>query len=84
MCFSQKSLDFVSLLPYNVSRDTPNCADGVGVVLNNIDMKCGKQAYDKSLFERTIRLYIDLWGGSRAHAINEINGTIDDYFKMYK
>ncbi|MBE6230262.1 MAG: hypothetical protein E7119_06725 [Bacteroidales bacterium] len=27
---------------------------------------------------------IDLWGGSRAHAINEINGTIDDYFKMYK
>ena len=28
-------LDFVSLLPYNVSRDTPNCADGVGVVLNN-------------------------------------------------
>ena len=49
-----------------------------------IDMKCGKQAYDKSLFERTVRLYIDLWGGSRAHAINEINGTIDDYFKMYK
>lgn len=47
-------------------------------------MKCGKQAYDKSLFERTVRLYIDLWGGSRAHAINEINGTIDDYFKMYK
>ena len=35
LCFSQKSLDFVSLLPYNVSRDTPNCADGVGVVLNN-------------------------------------------------
>ncbi len=49
-----------------------------------IDMKCGKQAYDKSLFERTVRLYIDLWGGSRAHAINEINGTIDDYCKMYK
>ena len=49
-----------------------------------IDMKCGKQSYDKSLFERTVRLYIDLWGGSRAHAINEINGTIDDYFKMYK
>ena len=49
-----------------------------------IDMKCGKQAYDKSLFERTVRLYIDLWGGSRAHAIKEINGTIDDYFKMYK
>ena len=49
-----------------------------------IDMKSGKQAYDKSLFERTVRLYIDLWGGSRAHAINEINGTIDDYFKMYK
>ena len=49
-----------------------------------IDMKCGKQAYDKSLFERTVRLYIDLWGGSRTHAINEINGTIDDYFKMYK
>ena len=36
--FSQiccKMFDFVSLLPYNVSRDTPNCADGVGVVLNN-------------------------------------------------
>lgn len=49
-----------------------------------VDMKCGKQAYDKSLFERTVRLYIDLWGGSRAHAINEINGTIDDYLKMYK
>ena len=49
-----------------------------------IDMKCGKQAYDKSLFERTVRLYIDLWGGRRAHAINEINGTIDDYLKMYK
>ncbi len=49
-----------------------------------VDMKCGKQAYDKSLFERTVRLYIDLWGGSRSHAINEINGTIDDYFKMYK
>ena len=34
--FSQicyKSLDFVSLLPYNVSRNTPNCTDGVGVVL---------------------------------------------------
>ncbi len=49
-----------------------------------IDMKYGKQAHDKSLFERTVRLYIDLWGGSRAHAINEINGTIDDYFELYK
>ena len=36
-----------------------------------VDMKCEKQAYDKSLFERTVRLYIDLWGGSCAHAINE-------------
>lgn len=35
LCFSQKSLDFVSLLPYNASRDSPNCTDGVGVVLNN-------------------------------------------------
>ena len=49
-----------------------------------VDMKCGKQAYDKSLFECPVRLYIDLCGGSRAHAINEINGTIDDYLKMYK